>query len=188
MLFALLQLAAAAQPSFDCDRAQTPVEQAICANAELAALDQEETRLYRVALAVAPARRRQLMARQREFLRDRDGCLDSGLTLEDCLRDAYLWDIGELRRAAELEDDNEGLSSGPVRFLCDGGYPDAFVTTFRTTPVQAHVTVERINEGQPLVADPADPMRLVGRYDTDYILEDGGARLRISARICTPAG
>jgi hypothetical protein len=186
MILALVQLAAG--PSFDCARAGTPIERAICASGELAALDREEARLYRVALVTAPARRQQLVSRQRDFLRDRNGCPESAAPLGECIRDAYLWDIGDLRRLAELEDDNEGLSSGPVRYVCDGGFPDAFVTRFKTRPAQAHVTVAKLNEGQPLVADAAEPERLVGRYATDYILEAGGSRLRIGARICTPAG
>jgi uncharacterized protein len=187
MLFALLQLAAATAPSFDCARARNDIEHAICASDELAALDREEGRLYRIALRVPEAQRPALVARQRAFLRDRDSCPESAAPLAECIRDAYLWDIGDLRRMAALQDDNEGLSSGPVRYACDGGFPDAYVTRFATSPAQAHVTVVALNEGQPLVADPAEPGRLAGRYATDYVLEAGGARLRIGARICAPA-
>lgn len=187
MILWLLQLAAAATPSFDCRRARTDIEQAICASSELAALDREEARLYRLALAGPPAQRRRVVARQREFLSDRDSCRESGATLSDCLRDTYQGDIAELRRLYGLSGDAAGLSSGPVHFRCDGGYPDAFVTRFRTTPAQAYVTIPRLNEGQPLIAASVRGGSLVGRYDTGQILEASGTRLRLNARICTPA-
>jgi uncharacterized protein len=47
--------AAAGNPSFDCDRARHPVEQMICADDELAALDVAVARAYASALARAPA-------------------------------------------------------------------------------------------------------------------------------------
>src|SRR5437870_5090367 len=57
--------AAAAQPSFDCARAHRAPERAICANEELAALDREEARLYRLALDASPIRQQALVDRQR---------------------------------------------------------------------------------------------------------------------------
>ena len=187
MILWLLQLAVAATPSFDCRRARTDIERTICASSELAALDREEARLYRLALAGPRAQRPRVVARQREFLSDRESCHESAAPLSDCLRDAYQGDIGELRRLFGLSRDAAGLSSGPVQFHCDGGYPDAFVTRFRTTPAQAYVTIPRLNEGQPLLAASARGGPLVGRYDTGQILEASGARLRLNARICTPA-
>ena len=185
MMFLLLQVAAATSPSFDCGRARTDIERTICASAELATLDREDARLYRIVLAGPPEQRRDAVERQREFLRERDECRESAAPLEECLRDTYQWDIGELRRIFGLLGDTAGLSSGPVRFRCDEGYADAFVTRFRTTPAQAYVTLPTINEGQPLVAAGGDGS-LAGRYATDYVLEAGGRRLRIGARICTP--
>ena len=185
ILLLLLQVAATG-PSFDCGRARTDIERTICASRELAALDREEARLYRIVLAGPPPQRREAVARQRQFLRDRDECPESAAPLDECLRDTYQGDIGELRRVFGLLGDSAGLSSGPVRYRCDGGYPDAFVTRFRTTPAQAYVTVPTLNEGQPLVAAGARDGSLAGRYATHYVLEAGGSRLRIGARICTP--
>lgn len=186
MIFiALLQLAAAG-PSFDCARARTDVERAICADAELAALDREEARIYGIARVVPQADRTALLKRQRDFLEGRNACPQSAAPLDECIRDAYLGDIGDLRRMAELGDDNEGISSGPNRFRCDGGYPDLYVTLFRTSPAQAYLSVPALNEGQPLLADPADPRHYVGRYATDMIYEAEGPRVRTGARICRP--
>jgi uncharacterized protein len=187
MLFLLVQLAAATGPSFDCARARTPIERTICAHAELGALDREEARLYRIARVVPGRQREALLRRQREFLAARNNCPGSAAPLDECIRDAYLSDIGDLRRMATLEDDNEGLSRGPIRFHCNG-YHDAFVTTFRTGAGQAYIAVPDLNEGQPLAADPSNPRRFVGRYATDMIYDAGARRLALGPTICTPAG
>ncbi|SEG33463.1 Putative peptidoglycan binding domain-containing protein [Jhaorihella thermophila] len=65
----------ASGPSFDCARATTPVENAICANPDLAALDQEIARLYGEARATATGvEAATLRAGQRSWLRQRDAC------------------------------------------------------------------------------------------------------------------
>lgn len=184
-MIALLAMAAAASgPSFDCARARTKIEHVICASDELGALDREEARLYRLALAGPAQERGGLVARQRQFLRDRDQCVEEETTdtVPQCVRDAYLGDIADLRRLAGLSGDTGGISSGPIQFTCDGGFPDAFVTVFKLTPVQAYISMPSTHEGQPLVAAPG-AARLTGRYDTGMTY-DGGDRLQIDARIC----
>ena len=190
MILALLQLAAAPGPgpSFDCARARSAVERSLCANAELAALDREEARLYRLALRGAPAARRaHLVARQREFLAGRNRCGEDLEPFDQCIRNAYLEDIAEMRRIAGISDKG-GLSSGPVRYRCDSNYPDAWVTRFALDPEQAWVALPARQEGQPLVARAGDGGRLTGRYDTGQVLDADGRRLRLSARICVPVG
>ena len=190
MALAFLQLAAAAAagPSFDCASARSEVEHAICADPALAELDREEARLYRLARAVPQARVEQLRDRQRAFLAARDACPASPGPLAECLRNAYLGDVADLRRLAGLADDNQGLSFGPQRFACDGGYPDLYVTVFLTEPEQAWLSNPAQDEAQPLVVtDPARPQRLVGRYATDMIYDIDKAEVRVGQRICKPA-
>lgn len=186
---AFLQLAATATaPSFDCAKARSEVEQAICADPALAELDREEARLYRIARAAPQARRDDLRTRQREFLEQRDSCSESAAPLAECLRDAYLGDIAELRRLAGLADEHLGLSFGPQRFACDGGYPDVYVTVVLTEPEQAWLAIPSLEEGQPLVvSDPARPQVLVGRYATDMTYDKDKAVVTVGRRICTPA-
>lgn len=188
MILPLLQLAAAVSPSFDCAKARSQVEHAICGSAELAALDREEARLYRIALGLPNARRRELTRRQRAFLKDRDTCVESAGALGECLRNAYLGDIGELRRIAGLADDNVGLSFGPNRFECDGGYHDLYVTVFLTEPEQAYLSIPEANEGQPLVAQSDEPERFVGRYATDMLYDRGTQTAQVGRRVCTLVG
>lgn len=188
MILEVLQLAAALSPSFDCARARSQVEHAICSSAELAELDREEARIYGIARRLPGADRQGLQKRQRDFLRLRDECVESAGQLTECLRDAYLADIGELRRVSGLADDNEGLSTGPHRFACDGGYPDVYVTLFATDPGQGNISVPELNEGQPLVADTAEPRWLVGRY-ADHMVYDKDARVvRLGTVTCTAPG
>jgi uncharacterized protein len=187
MMTIFLGLAAAAlQPSFDCAGARSPVEHALCASEELAALDREEARLYRLALAAAPVRRQSLIDRQRLFLRDRNDCLESLAPLRACLRDAYLGDIADLRRLTPGAPD--GLSSAPIHFHCDADYPDLYLTLFALAPPQAYVTIPDVNEGQPLALAPGAAPLYVGRYATDWVYDPRTAQVRVGARICTRVG
>ncbi|MES2036094.1 MAG: hypothetical protein V4466_18150 [Pseudomonadota bacterium] len=62
--------AASAGPSFDCAKAATPVEKAICANPELARLDRQMAAAYAAAVAITPTPV-SLRAGQRDFLAER---------------------------------------------------------------------------------------------------------------------
>lgn len=185
-MIALTILAAAVAPSFDCLRARTLAERTICADAELAALDVEAARLYRLALARTPERAA-LVAEQRDFLNIRADCVPDRTDVPDCIRNAYLADIAALRARPALAGDAGGISSGPVLYHCDDGYPDAAVTFLALDPPQAYVGVVAVEEAQPLVADRAEPRVLVGRYDKGWIVDRKAGRLRINARICLPA-
>lgn len=81
-----------AGPSFPCDKAQSRVEKAICADAELSDLDEHLARYYAAArdgLAEATAC---FTADQRQWLRTvRDRCADGA-----CLKSAYLARLSEL--------------------------------------------------------------------------------------------
>ena len=74
-----------AKPSFDCARAATATEKAICANPTLAAADREMAQLYKAASGQRDA--------QRAFLRRRNACGGD----DGCLGDAYVARIAQLR-------------------------------------------------------------------------------------------
>ena len=187
MLALLLALSAqAADPSFDCDKAHAQIEHLICGSASLSALDREETRLYRQILAEHPAARARLLARQREFLRYRNECSTSSLGRETCVHDYYLQDIVELRRTWPVARDEGALSSVPVRYHCDGGFPDAWVTRFDLDPPEIYVAVHTtIDEAMILIGEGG---RYVGRDDNMDAFDPAASRLQIGRRICTPAG
>lgn len=78
--------------SFDCQTNRAPVEQAICINASLSALDDEMASAYRSAMDAAGSSQDMVRNAQRVFLRQRDTCGTS----VDCIRRTYQ------RRLAEL--------------------------------------------------------------------------------------
>jgi hypothetical protein len=53
--------------------------------------------------------------------------------------------------------------------------------------LQAYLSIPAQNEGQPLLMSEDGEPRYVGRYATDMIYELRASRVRVGARICTPA-
>lgn len=89
------ELAPEPEPSFDCDAAGNQVEEWICENPGLAALDRTLDSNYSRALDAAdPARRAMLQRNARLFLSERNRCPD-----EDCVAQTYR---GRLREIADI--------------------------------------------------------------------------------------
>jgi len=85
------------RPSFDCARAATPGESAVCSDSRLAALDLNMANQYRRALTSATPVQRQLLENTRErFLAYRDHCPTS-----QCMADAYVGRMREIRDIME---------------------------------------------------------------------------------------
>ena len=85
------------RPSFDCARAATRGEVAVCSDSGLAALDVNMTAQYRRALTTAsPEQLRQLQTTRNRFLAYRDGCPD-----RTCMANAYLGRMREIRDIME---------------------------------------------------------------------------------------
>ena len=91
----------ASRPSFDCRRARTAVEQAICATPALAARDREMAFLYQRALVSDPDRARAVGGSQGGWLAARNDCARTGPlgsgAIEACIGQAYDARIRELR-------------------------------------------------------------------------------------------
>jgi hypothetical protein len=85
------------RPSFDCARASSRGEIAVCADSGLAALDLNMTTQYRRSLAAAtPAQKQQLQTTRDRFLAYRDRCPN-----RQCVADAYVGRMGEIRDIME---------------------------------------------------------------------------------------
>lgn len=85
------------RPSFDCARAATPGEQAVCSDSGLAALDLNMATQYRRSLATATPRQKQLLQTTRDrFLAYRDGCPN-----RKCIAEAYVGRMREIRDIME---------------------------------------------------------------------------------------
>lgn len=83
-------------PSFDCRRARSPVETAICRSPALSELDARLDFVYRDALAGAPGwRANEIRRDQRAWLEMRDSCVRER-DIERCLSRRYLARIGTL--------------------------------------------------------------------------------------------
>jgi hypothetical protein len=91
---------ASARPSFDCAKARTHGETAVCGNAGLATLDRNMAAQYSRSMEVATPEQRVLLRRTRDrFLGYRDRCPNNA-----CIGDAY---VGRMR---EIRDIMEGRS------------------------------------------------------------------------------
>jgi len=85
------------RPSFDCARAETPGEVAVCSDSGLAALDVNMTTQYRRALTTAsPAQTRALQTTRDRFVAYRDRCPN-----RQCIANAYLGRMREIRDIVE---------------------------------------------------------------------------------------
>lgn len=123
---ALPAAAASIATSFDCRKAESSAEKAVCASDQLASLDLELARLYRLALDgphMTTERRRDLKAAQSDWILIRDDCRRSAeLDLDTCVGNSYAFRIQELREgyADARANDGGGRSTGPVAFRCEG--------------------------------------------------------------------
>jgi uncharacterized protein YecT (DUF1311 family) len=90
-------VSSAARPSFDCARARTKGEIAVCGNAGLAALDRNMAAQYSRAIAAASPQQRDLLHRTRDrFLAYRDRCPNRA-----CIGEAYVGRMREIRDIME---------------------------------------------------------------------------------------
>ena len=100
---AIGSIAAAQAQSFDCRKAETAVEKAICDRRDLSALDFELESAFRRALKGSGDRHAAMLSDQRAFIKDRDA--DCARLASDvaqmaaCIKNAYRARIRELRSA-----------------------------------------------------------------------------------------
>lgn len=111
-------------PSFDCAKAEHEAEVLICGDAQLAALDREIARLYRLAargLHMDDERLKELKAVQRGWIKGRDECWKAAAP-GACVRDDQAMRIHALRAGYfdARSDDDAGVSTGPFVAECPG--------------------------------------------------------------------
>lgn len=87
--------------SFDCAKASTKVEKAICADEELSKLDEDLGKAYSEALPKAPDPE-SLKQQQKQWLRERNKCSDTA-----CLKQAYQTRLSTLVKAPTTAQTNE---------------------------------------------------------------------------------
>lgn len=123
-------VAGGAGPSFDCDEAEGTVEEMICADSTLAALDLEMAVVWQEVLDRAEeAGRDPTRAEQRGWIKGRNDCWKSD-DVRGCIVESYRLRIAELQARWGLVP-----SRGPFRFACeDAGGSRLTVTYFDTSP------------------------------------------------------
>lgn len=131
-------VAQAASPSFDCVKAESRAEKLICEYEQLAQLDLETARLFKLARDgkhMSPDRLKQLKAYQRGWIKGRDECWKAE-NLRTCVRDSYAIRIFELRQgyADTRTADDTGISDGPLVLDCGDFGAGIGVGFVRTDP------------------------------------------------------
>jgi uncharacterized protein len=113
--------AVSASPSFDCAHALPGAQTVVCGDNQLAQLDAETDRLYKLIDAhVSDPERLALKRLQDGWTAKRDACAAT-VAVKTCLIQAYASRIADLRAGYKIAaDDATGLSLGPVSWRCPG--------------------------------------------------------------------
>lgn len=116
-------------PSYACDTVRSgSIEEMICKDEELSALDRTLSSVYAAASQKAANERPpQLKAEQRGWIKGRNECWKSD-DQGGCVRDAYRRRIAELQARYQLVPGN-----GPGRYVCDGNPANEVIATFFQT-------------------------------------------------------
>lgn len=120
-------LAQEVAPSFDCAKAQSDAEKAICYHSDLAALDLEMVEVYGAARtdpAMTQKDKDQLKASQVGWIKGRNDCWKSHWSMETCVAYSYAVRIADLRRDYAAARDADSGSVGPVLYQCEGREED----------------------------------------------------------------
>ncbi len=117
-------VALAADPAFDCGKADGSVEEMICNNDGLAELDREMARLYGLAVNdpnLGADRMNELKAMQRGWIKGRNDCWKAD-DMASCVAENYAMRMHELRMgyANTRSDDAAGITIGPLAYVCGG--------------------------------------------------------------------
>jgi len=137
-------------PSYDCDKAEAnSIEDMICKDNELSALDRKLSVIYSAAAKKATDEHAPVLkTEQRGWIKGRDECWKSNDT-RSCVRYEYRRRIAELAARYRLVD-----GSGPVRFVCDENPAnEVIVTFFKTDP--ATLIAERGGSVSLMVSQPS---------------------------------
>ncbi len=119
-------------PSYDCDKVETnSIEEMICRDNELSALDRKLSVIYSAAAKKATNEHPPVLkAEQRGWIKGRNDCWKSD-DKRACVQDEYQRRIAELQARYRLVQGN-----GPVRFICDENPAnEVLVTFFQTDPL-----------------------------------------------------
>jgi len=117
-------------PSYDCSKVEAgSIEEMICQDEELSALDLELSGVYAEASVKAANEQPPILkAEQRGWIKGRDDCWKSD-DQRKCVKDQYQLRIAELQARYRLVPGN-----GPFTFVCGSPGPEVIATFFQTKP------------------------------------------------------
>ena len=117
-------------PSFDCSKASGSIEEMVCKDNELSALDRNLAEVYAAATKIAVSERPPMLkAEQRGWIKGRKDCWKSK-DARSCVESTYRLRIAELQARYRLVSGN-----GPFWYTCDGDpRNEVVVTFFKTDP------------------------------------------------------
>ncbi len=126
---AIASVAAAQAPSFACDRVRAgSIEEMICKDSGLAALDRKLADVYAAAQKKASNERPPVLkAEQRGWIKGRDECWKSS-DKRACVESEYKQRIAELQARYRLVP-----GTGPVSYVCDGQPANEVIVVFFPT-------------------------------------------------------
>ena len=126
--------ALAAGPSFDCSKVETgSIEELICTDDQLSALDRKMAVVYAAATEKATSEQPPVLkAEQRGWIKGRNDCWKSD-DKRRCIGELYELRIAELQAKYRLVP-----ATGPVRYVCDDQpAKEVIATFFQTEPATA---------------------------------------------------
>lgn len=162
LLFAALPAVAQEGPSFDCAKAASSAEDAVCADADLARLDRRVADRFAAALDAARGLGAgavdELRAMQRGWIKGRDDCWKAD-DLHTCVERAYLLREGELVARWMLEP-----PTGTAIWTCGDTRPNEVVTMFFDTGLPS----VRFERGDTVATGSLSRTASGSRYDGDF--------------------
>jgi uncharacterized protein len=175
--------AQALEPGFDCTKADSDAEEAICQSEALADLDLELSRLYRAAIEgshINPDRKARLQTEQRGWIKGRNECWKSSLGLETCVANSYAARIHDIREGYVDSRTEGGKSTGPFAVVCDG--LDGIISAVFVNTVEPLVSLKwRTNS----VILPLSPSGSGAKYESDAWSVPGAANGSVSTGTTT---
>ncbi|MDR2199753.1 MAG: lysozyme inhibitor LprI family protein [Deltaproteobacteria bacterium] len=107
------------KPSFDCQKARSTVEIAICADRDLSDLDNRMAGLFQLAKTVPGVDSKALTANQKAFLKERDDVCGKSRAITECLKERYALRVSQLEAITGTSPAG-ARSSGPEGRYQDG--------------------------------------------------------------------
>ncbi|WP_406645884.1 MliC family protein [Aliisedimentitalea scapharcae] len=165
-------------PSFDCSKADSTAEDAVCASETLSALDRELTRVYSLAVKgpnMTDDRVHDLRAFQRGWVKGRNDCWKSSLGVEHCVLQEYVLRIGEIRTEFADARSEDGASTGPFPYVCEG--MDVPVSVVFISAPEAIAGLTWLGGGAVLTGTPAGSGSKYTHANTTFWVQGDDATL-----------